>query len=83
MKLSIDAIGVHPQLRLINSMSLRSTSRTTRIFSRARKCSATSDTASRRIDFWISSTLQPVFLICMHILRRYSRSSRTTRSICV
>ena len=44
----------------MNSTSSRSTSRTTRIFIFARKCSERSLTLSRRIDFCTSSTLQPL-----------------------
>ena len=39
------------------------------------------DSFYRRMDFWMRSTLQPAFLICLTMLRMYWRSSRSTRSI--
>ena len=54
----------------INSTSSRSMSLTARILSLARKCRLRSLTASRRIDFWINSTLHLAFLIFLTISRR-------------
>ena len=67
----------------MNSMSDRSMSLMTMIFMLARKCSDVSVTASRKIDFWINRTLQPVFLIVRQRFSRYLLSSRKARSICV
>ena len=67
----------------MNSMSSRSMSLMTMIFSLLRKWRLSSFTASRRIDFCTSSTLQPDFLIFLHISKMYLRSSRSRRSICV
>jgi len=76
------ATGMHPQVLEMNSMSSRSTSFTTRIFIFARKWRESSLTASRRMDFWMSSTLQPVLEIFLHMSRMYLRSSLRMRSIC-
>ena len=75
-------MGMQPQVFEMNSTSSRSMSLTTRIFIFARKCSESSLTASRRIDFCTSSTLQPDFWIFLHMSRMYLRSSLRMRSIC-
>mmetsp|Transcript_41612 Transcript_41612/g.133813 ORF Transcript_41612/g.133813 Transcript_41612/m.133813 type:complete len:268 (+) Transcript_41612:163-966(+) len=82
-KVSMFAMGRQPQVLQMNSTSSRSMSLTTRIFIFARKCSDRSLTASRRIDFWMSSTLQPLFCTFLHMSRMYLRSSLRIRSICV
>mmetsp|Transcript_50773 Transcript_50773/g.140652 ORF Transcript_50773/g.140652 Transcript_50773/m.140652 type:complete len:224 (-) Transcript_50773:635-1306(-) len=81
VKESTCATGEQPSVCVMNSMSSRSMSLTTRIFILARKCRLRSLTASRRMDFWMSSTLQPAFWIFLHILRMYLRSSRRMRSM--
>ena len=78
---SMCATGLQSTVWLMNSMSLRSMLVTTMILSLDRKCSDKSFTASRRTDFWMSSTLQPVFWMALHILRICLRSSRKMRSI--
>ena len=60
VKESTLATGWQPSVLAMNSTSSRSTSRTTRIFILARKCSDRSLTLSRRMDFCTSSTLQPL-----------------------
>merc|ERR1719446_1570877 len=76
------ATGRQPHVFEMNSMSSRSMSVTTMIFILARKCSERSLTASRRMDFCTSSTVQPDALIFLHMLRMYWRSSLRMRSIC-
>ena len=82
MKESTSAIGLHPVDLQMNSTSSRSMSLMARMPSLARKCKDRSLTASRRMDFWISSTLHLAFLIFLAMFRRYSRSSLTILSIC-
>mmetsp|Transcript_13076 Transcript_13076/g.42851 ORF Transcript_13076/g.42851 Transcript_13076/m.42851 type:complete len:268 (+) Transcript_13076:369-1172(+) len=82
-KVSMLAIGRQPHVLQMNSTSSRSMSLTTRIFILARKWSERSVTASRRMDFWISSTLHPDFCTFLHMSRMYLRSSLRMRSICV
>mmetsp|Transcript_38276 Transcript_38276/g.94792 ORF Transcript_38276/g.94792 Transcript_38276/m.94792 type:complete len:234 (-) Transcript_38276:819-1520(-) len=79
---SMEATGWQPTVLQMNSTSSRSMSVTTRILSLARKCSDRSVTASRRMLFCTSSTLQPVLAICLHMSRMYLRSSLRMRSIC-
>merc|ERR1719367_1999941 len=69
VKWSREAIGRHPMVLQTWSMSSRSISLTTMIFILSKKCTAKSERASRRMDFWMSRTLQPAFLICLTMLR--------------
>mmetsp|Transcript_11668 Transcript_11668/g.18987 ORF Transcript_11668/g.18987 Transcript_11668/m.18987 type:complete len:285 (+) Transcript_11668:69-923(+) len=80
-KLSTWATGRHPTVRLMNSISVRSTSLMTMIFIFARKWRERSFVASRKIDFCTSKTLQPESLIFLHNFNMYLRSSRRIRSI--
>ena len=68
---SICAIGVHPRVLQINGTSSLSTSLTTKIFFLARKWRESSLTESRRIDFYINTTLAPDFIIFLIILAIY------------
>mmetsp|Transcript_126993 Transcript_126993/g.308723 ORF Transcript_126993/g.308723 Transcript_126993/m.308723 type:complete len:255 (+) Transcript_126993:580-1344(+) len=75
------AIGRQPSDLQMYSTSSRSMSRITAMPSFWRKCSERSLTASRRMLFCTSSSVQPAFLIFLHILRMYLRSSRRILSI--
>src|SRR3569833_744974 len=83
VKESMSAMGLHPVDLQMNSTSSRSMSLTARMLSLARKCSERSLTASRRIDFWINSTLHLAFLIFLTMLRKNKHSSLTILSICL
>lgn len=67
------ATGLQPSVREMNSMSSRSMSLTTMIFILARKCRDRSFSASRRMLFWISTTLQPDFWIFLQSCREQVR----------
>mmetsp|Transcript_8268 Transcript_8268/g.20543 ORF Transcript_8268/g.20543 Transcript_8268/m.20543 type:complete len:234 (+) Transcript_8268:216-917(+) len=77
-----DAMGTHPRVLQMNSISSRSTSRTSMIFSFARKCRPRSVMASRRIDFCSSTTLHPVLATFLQMSAMKLRSSLSRRSIC-
>ncbi|KAH3658801.1 hypothetical protein OGATHE_006527 [Ogataea polymorpha] len=78
---STSAMGLHPRLLLMNSISSLSMSFTTKMLSFARKCKARSLTASRRIDFWINSTLHLAFLIFLQILNNDVLAARINASL--